>query len=88
MEKFEKILKTKMDKEIKVKVKIVDKRYKDGWFGRSYYAVLYFSTLKPSHVEIPISLNNYYQIEVGEEYEITMILSSDNPGKYSVKYKS
>ena len=58
-----------------IKVKILDKNKKSGWFWDSYKIVVHLveegvTHLETKTMEIPCNIDNYYNMEVGKEYNI------------------
>jgi hypothetical protein len=77
-----------MNEKIWTPGKILDKRIKDGWFGRSYYLTIKFLTtsedsrstfsrIEPSVCELKGNAENYYEMEIGEAYNFAMYRHAD-----------
>jgi len=71
-----------------IPVQVLDKRIKDGWFGRSYYITVRFLTsdedasspithCNPAVQELPANIENYYSMGVGSKSSIKMYRHSD-----------
>lgn len=70
----------------KFTVKIVDMRKKTGmFFGSKYYLTLYFTddwVTGSRVVEVPVSAEQYYSMECGIKYLVTMYVHSDGIARF------
>jgi hypothetical protein len=70
--------------KLDIPCKVLDKRIKDGWFGRSYFVTIRLLTLyeepgspidrvSESVQEVRISIGQYYEMNVGKVYGVSFV---------------